>query len=125
MLWMSTTMRTISPAVLLLSSADGWLPKTLKMKLVRTVFDSSRDSAIDALGLSVANQRLDSTHSISNIRGRLALFSNTLGLFLKSLDEDHFSRVPAAIQEWHATEPEGWFGLGPAEQKVKLEELVQ
>ena len=22
-------------------------------------------------------------------------------------------------------EPEGWFGLGPAEQKVKLEELAQ
>jgi len=101
--------------------------KDPEMKLVRTVFDSIRDSAIDALGLSVANQRLDSTHIISNIRlrGRLALFSNTLGLFLKSLDEDHFSRVPAAIQEWHAKEPEGWFGLGPAEQKVKLEELVQ
>ncbi len=101
--------------------------KDPEMKLVRTVFDSIRDSAIDALGLSVANQRLDSTHIISNIRlrGRLALFSNTLSLFLKSLDEDHFSRVPAAIQEWHAHEPEGWFGLGPAEQKVKLEELVQ
>jgi Transposase DDE domain. len=55
----------------------------------------------------------------------VALFSNTLTLFLKSLDKDHFSRVPAAIQEWHAREPEGWFGLGPAEQKIKLEELAQ
>ena len=52
MRWMSTMMRTISPAVLLLSSAGGWPPKTLKMKLVRGVFDSIRDSAIDALGLS-------------------------------------------------------------------------
>ena len=79
------------------------------------------------LGLSTSNQRLDSTHIISNIRvrGRVALFSNTLDLFLKSLDEDQFSRVPEAIQEWHATEPEGWFGLGPAEQKIKLEELAQ
>jgi transposase len=101
--------------------------KDPEMKLVRMVFDNIRNSAIQSLGLSVANQRLDSTHIISNIRlrGRLALFSNTLGLFLKSLDEGHFSRVPAAIQEWHAREPEGWFGLGPAEQKVKLEELVQ
>jgi hypothetical protein len=101
--------------------------KDPEMKLVRAVFDTIRDSAIDALGLSVAHQRLDSTHSISNIRlrGRLALFSNTLTLFLKSLGTDHFSRVPAAIQEWHATEPEGWFGLGPAGQKVKLEELAQ
>lgn len=101
--------------------------KDPEMKLVRAVFDSIRDSAIDKLGLSVANQRLDSTHIISNIRlrGRLALFSNTLTLFLKSLDQDRLSRVPTAIQEWHAREPEGWFGLGPAEQKVELEELAQ
>jgi hypothetical protein len=101
--------------------------KDPEMKLVRAVFDVIRDSAIDALGLSVAHQRLDSTHIISNIRlrGRLALFSNTLALFLKSLDKDHFSRVPTALQEWHAREPEGWFGLGPAEQKIKLEELAQ
>ena len=101
--------------------------KDPEMKLVRTVFESIRDSALKSLGLSTSNQRLDSTHIISNIRlrGRVALFSNTLSLFLKSLDKDHFSRVPAAIQEWHATEPEGWFGLGPAEQKIKLEELAQ
>ena len=101
--------------------------KDPEMTLVRTVFDNIRDSAIRSLGLSTSNQRLDSTHIISNIRlrGRLALFSNTLSLFLKSLDKDRFSRVPTAIQEWHAREPEGWFGLGPAEQKVKLEELAQ
>ena len=98
-----------------------------EMKLIRTVFDSIRDTAITRLGLSVSNQRLDSTHIISNIRlrGRLALFSNTLALFLKSLDEDRFSRVPTAIQTWHEREPEGWFGLGSSEQKVKLEELAQ
>jgi hypothetical protein len=97
------------------------------MKLIRTVFDSIRNSALQSLGLSTSNQRLDSTHIISNIRlrGRLALFSNTLSLFLKSLGKDHFSRVPAAIQEWHAREPEGWFGIGPAEQKIKLEELAR
>jgi len=101
--------------------------KDPKMKLVRSVFDNVRDSAISKLGLSSANQRLDSTHIISNIRirGRVALFSNTLAHFLKSLNEDQLSRVPKAIQEWHASEPEGWFGLGPAEQKVKLEELAQ
>jgi hypothetical protein len=98
-----------------------------EMKLVRSVFDSIRDTAIQRLGLSVSNQRLDSTHIISNIRlrGRVALFSNTLRLFLKSLDEEHFSRVPEAMREWHAQEPEGWFGVGPAEQKVTLQELAQ
>ena len=98
-----------------------------EMKLVRHIFDNIRDSAIKKLGLSTGNQRLDSTHIISNIRlrGRLALFSNTLTLFLKSLDESQFSKVPKAIQQWHSSESEGWFGLGPAEQKVKLEELAQ
>ena len=101
--------------------------KDPEMKLVRNVFDNIRDSAIKKLGLSARDQRLDSTHIISNIRirGRLALFSNTLTVFLKSLNEDQFSRVPKAIQQWHTSESEGWFGLGPAEQKVKLEELAQ
>ena len=98
-----------------------------EMKLIRAVFDNVRDSALLGLGLSSTHQRLDSTHIISNIRvrGRVVLFSHTLDHFLKSLSEEQFSRVPKAIQEWHATEPEGWFGLGPAEQKVKLEELAQ
>ena len=98
-----------------------------EMKLIRNVFDNIRDSAIRKLGLSSANLRVDSTHIISNIRvrGRLALFSNTLDLFLKSLNENQFSRVPKEIQEWHASEREGWFGLGPAEQKVKLQEPAQ
>jgi Transposase DDE domain/Transposase domain (DUF772) len=101
--------------------------KDPEMKLVRNVFDHIRDSAIQKLGLSASDQRLDSTHIISNIRirGRLALFSNTLTLFLKSLDATQFSRIPKAIEQWHSSESEGWFGLGPAEQKVKVEELAQ
>ena len=101
--------------------------KDPEMKLVRNVFDQVRDSAVQKLGLSASNQRLDSTHIISNIRirGRLALFGNTLTLFLKSLDEAQFLRVPQAIQQWHASEAEGWFGLGPTEQKVKVQELAQ
>jgi hypothetical protein len=98
-----------------------------EMKLVRHVFDTIRDSALTKLGLSAGNQRLDSTHIMSNIRvrGRVALFSNTITLFLKSLDEERFSGVPQAIQQWHTSDPEGWFGLGLAEQKVKLEELAR
>jgi hypothetical protein len=101
--------------------------KDPEMKLIRHVFDNVRDSAINKLGLSAGSQRLDSTHIISNIRvrGRVALFSNTLTQFLKSLDEGQLSRVPKAIQEWRSSEPEGWFGLGPAEQKIKLQELAQ
>jgi hypothetical protein len=101
--------------------------KDPEMKLVRNVFDNIRDRAIKKLGVSARDQRVDSTHIISNIRtrGRLALFSNTLTFFLKSLNKKQFSRVPKAIQQWHTTESEGWFGLGPAEQKVKLQELAE
>ena len=101
--------------------------KDPEMKLVRNVFDNIRDTAIKKLGLSTSDQRVDSTHVISNIRtrGRLALFTNTISYFLKSLNEDQFSRVPMLIQQWHTTESEGWFGLGPSEQKVKLQELAE
>lgn len=97
------------------------------MKLIRNLFDTIRDSAIKKLGLSASNQRLDSTHVMSNIqaRGRLAIFSDTIRIFLKSLDTDLFSRVPEQIKKWYSSEPDGWFGLGPAEQKVKVEELAQ
>jgi len=98
-----------------------------EMKLVRNVFDTIRDSALKKLEVSTKDQRLDSTHIISNIRirGRMSLFSDTLDVFLKSLTEDQFSIVPEDIRKWHTTESEGWFGLGPADQKVKLEELAR
>jgi hypothetical protein len=97
------------------------------MKLIRDVFDKIRDSAIKKIGLSAGDQRLDSTHIISNIRvrSRTDLFTNTIKVFLRSLDEEQFSRVPQVIQQWHIKESEGWFGLGPAEQKIKLKELAR
>jgi hypothetical protein len=54
----------------------------------------------------------------------VALFTNTLSLFLKRIDKDCFFRVPETIRTWHEKEPEGWFGLGASEQKAKLEELA-
>ena len=101
--------------------------KDPEMKLIRDVFDNVRDTAIKKLGLSTSSQRLDSTHIISNIRvrGRIDLFTNTINLFLKSLDKERFSKVPQYIQQWHSDEPEGWFGLGPAEIKIKLDTLAQ
>jgi hypothetical protein len=98
-----------------------------EMKLVREVFDKIRDAAIKALGVSTRHQRLDSTHVISNIRvrGRVVLFANTLRVFLKSLNGFQFSRIPKPIEAWSSTEPDGWFGLPAADQKVKLKELAQ
>jgi DDE family transposase/transposase-like protein DUF772 len=101
--------------------------KDPEMNLIRGVFDHIRDSALKKLDLSLSDQRLDSTLVISNIRirGRLDLFSSTITLFLKSLDKDQFSSVPKPVQKWHTDKPQGWFGLKPAEQKVKLRQLAQ
>jgi len=101
--------------------------KDPNMELIRGIFDNIRDAAINKLDISVRNQRLDSTHVISNIRvrSRLELFSRTLTLFLKSLDNKLFSKIPKSIQKWHINESEGWFALGPAEQKTKLIDLAR
>ena len=83
--------------------------KDPEMNLIRSIFDNIRNSAIKKLGLSACDQRLDSTHIISNIhtKSRLDLFSKTLSLFLKSLPKNKFSRIPQAIQKWHKSESEG------------------
>jgi len=101
--------------------------KDPEMTLVRSVFESISKAAIEKLGLSTSEQRLDSTHIISNIRlrGRLDLFSNTITLFIKSLNQDHFSLVPQPIREWYSYEPEGWFGLGQAQHKEKLDQVAR
>ena len=56
-----------------------------KMALVRSVFDSISKAAINKLGLSATDQRVDSTLVVSNIcnRGRLELFNKTIDYFIK------------------------------------------
>jgi len=97
-----------------------------EMNLIRSIFDIIRDAALKKLDVSSSDQRLDYTLVISNIRtrGRLDLFSNTITLFLKSLDKTKFKKVPKPILKWHTSEPEGWFGLGPAEHRAKLGQLA-
>jgi hypothetical protein len=97
-----------------------------QMTRMRMVFNLITDTVIDRLGISVAEQRLDSTHIQSNIhtKGRLALFVDVLGVFLKSLDEAHYELVPGHIRQWHEKESNGWFGLGTAaERKATVEKL--
>jgi hypothetical protein len=99
-----------------------------EMALMRGVFDRIADAAIDKMGISIAEQRLDSTHIQSNIhsKGRLALFMDVLGVFLKSLDEKNYRLVPSHIRQWHEKESKGWFGLGNAgERKAKVAQLGQ
>lgn len=96
------------------------------MKIVRSIFDKISKTAINQLGISTSNQRVDSTHIVSNIctRGRLDLFAKTMDLFIKSLDQKRFSQIPKHIQKWHQREPDGWFGLGQVQRKENLEKLA-
>lgn len=98
-----------------------------KMHLMRGVFNRISQAAIDKLGISVKEQRLDSTHIQSNIhtRGRLALFQDMIHLFLKSLDERDYKQAPARIRKWAEEESNGWFGVGAAERKAKLVQLAR
>jgi hypothetical protein len=99
-----------------------------EMKRMGRVFDRITDTAIDWLSISVAEQRLDSTHIQSNIhtKGRLSLFADVLGVFLKSLNETQSTQVPAHIRKWHEEESKGWFGLGTAaERKATLQKLAK
>lgn len=96
------------------------------MQIVRGIFEKISKTAIQKLGLSSSDQRVDSTHIASNIciRGRLDLFAKTMNRFLKSLDRKQFSRIPKRIQTWHQREPDGWFGLGYSPREQDLYELA-
>jgi hypothetical protein len=98
-----------------------------KMALVRSVFDSISKAAINKLGLSATDQRVDSTLVVSNIcnRGRLDLFNKTIDYFIKGLDQTRFSRIPKYIQKWHKQQPDGLFGAGPVERKQSLRQLAK
>jgi hypothetical protein len=62
--------------------------------------------------------------TLSNTKGRLALFMDVIGVFLKSLDEENYQRVPAHIRQWYEKESNGWFGTGDtAERKAKVGQL--
>jgi len=97
-----------------------------EMTLMHDIFEEISETAIDKIGLSVSEQRLDSTHIKSDIRsrGRLGLFQDMIHLFLKSLDKTDYARVPAQIREWHEHESNGWFGLDKKERQAKLIQLA-
>lgn len=101
--------------------------KDPEMALLRGIFDKISRRAIKKLSVSTSQQRVDSTLVVSNIRirGRLDLFTNTIVLFIKSLDKARFSRIPEEIRKWYEREPEGWFGLPIDRHKAKLEQLAR
>jgi hypothetical protein len=73
--------------------------------LLRGVFDRICAAGVSELGLSTAEQRLDSTLIVSNIRtrGRLSLARETLRMFLRSLSDAQNAFVPDAVRQWYET----------------------
>lgn len=101
-----------------------------EMTLMREIFEQISEAAIGKIGLSVKEQRTDSTHIASNIHthGRIDLFQSTLQVFLRSLDKERYAALPEDIRAWFEEESNGWFGLGSDQQKrdklARLAKLV-
>lgn len=97
------------------------------MTRLRGLFERISKRAIKQLNVSTGQQRLDSTHIVSNIRtrSRLDLFASTLTVFIKSLERDRFDKLPKAIRKWYECKPEGWFGMPAEKRKAKLKQLAQ
>ncbi len=87
-----------------------------EMKLLRRLFEQVGHQAIDDLGLSTVEQRLDSTLITSNIftRGRVELFRKTLVHFMDWLSReypDRLVRLSPFTRQWHEEmKAHGWFG---------------
>ena len=99
-----------------------------EMTRMREVFQAIGKQAISDLDISVRQQRIDSTHVVSNIRSRglLDLFKQTLLVFLRHLKAEHsdrFKMLPEALCTWFSarTEANGdaWDGVGSKPQDLQ------
>lgn len=99
-------------------------PDALRM---RAVFDRVAKTACEQLELSLVDQRLDSTHMVSNIRnrGRRDLFARTLDLFMRMLRKNHPTevvRLPEALRPWSESDEKP---LSAGEANGRLEQLAR
>lgn len=98
-----------------------------QMQMLRSVFDKVGEAAIEDLGISVKDQRVDSTLITSNIftRGRVELFRKTLIQFLDWLSKENPDRLALlnpSTRKWYEKIKEGgWFGKV---DKDKVKELL-
>jgi hypothetical protein len=78
--------------------------KLLGNDKAKQLFAGMTDKMLQALGLSAARQRLDSTHIVSNIARltRLGLFCETIRVFLRELQKSapqKFQRLPEPLRQ--------------------------
>lgn len=99
-----------------------------EMELIRLVFERVGKRAIEKLGISTSQQRVDSTLVCSNIRvgSSIDLFRSCIDLLLKSLSQEQLLTVPESIRNIQEQTGKGWFsGATPSQLRQKLSELVQ
>jgi hypothetical protein len=90
-----------------------------ELERIRGLFDRILLAARNDLGISTEQQRIDSTHIVSNIRirGRADLFTKTLRHFLTGLRRGHpdlFASLDEELREWAERSYEGWFARSDA-----------
>lgn len=100
--WQHALRLTPEEAHLCQKTLHNFRARMMEHDLARLAFQTTTDRIIEALGVKVGRQRLDSTHIVSNVAKltRLGLFCETLRVFMMKLKKDHprfFKRVPIRL----------------------------
>ncbi len=129
LLWHHALRLTPEDAHLCQKTLHNFRARLMKHDLGRVAFAETTDRIIEALGLKVNRQRLDSTHIVSNIAmlTRLGLFCETIRVFLAKLKEEHgrlFGRVSASLRSrYMKEEDDGATRYGDARSAVARRRL--
>ncbi|MCH8962164.1 MAG: transposase [Bacteroidetes bacterium] len=103
LLWHHALRLTPEEAHLCQKTLHNFRAGLMEHDLVRLAFEETTNRIIEALGLKVSRQRLDSTHVVSHIAilTRLGLFCETIRVFLSTLESDHprlYGRVSESLR---------------------------
>ena len=112
LLWHHALRLTPEDAHLCQKTLHNFRSRLMEYDLGRLAFEETTDRIIEALGLKVSRQRLDSTHIVSNIAilTRLGLFCETIRVFLSKLKEEHerlLGRVSKSLRLRYVKEDDG------------------
>ena len=90
-----------------------------QMKMMQQIFERVSNGAITQLGISINEQRADSTLITSNIhtKGLVELLRKTLENFCNCLDEQNKDLLPKRILNWLDETKDGWFAAGDKNQR--------
>ena len=100
--WQHALRLTPEEAHLCQKTLHNFRVRMMEHDLARLAFQTTTDQIIEALGIKVGRQRLDSTHILSNVAKltRLGLFCETIRVFLLKLKKNHprfFKRIPLSL----------------------------